>query len=56
MTEQSNMSFASLTTEMPYFVVVLSAFVDMCSSSKELYFDVPLSFILTTNDRYNVFA
>ena len=37
MTEEGKMSFVSLTTEMPYFVVVLSAFVDICSSSKQLF-------------------
>ena len=43
MTEESKMTFASLTSEMPYFLVVLSAFVDICSSSKKLSFGLPNS-------------
>ena len=33
MTEETKIIFASLTSEMPYFLVVLSAFVNICSSS-----------------------
>ena len=46
MTEETKMNFASLTSEMPYFLVVLSAFVNICSSSKQLFFD------LNTYNRY----
>ena len=44
MTEEGKMTFGSLTSEMPYFLVVLSAFVDICFSSKQLFFGPTHSF------------
>ena len=38
MTEEGKTIFASLTAEMPYFLIVLSAFVDICFSSKQPFY------------------